>query len=79
MLEPRRICVSLPAALPRVRLILGQVDRIDLENQRIGWIDPEENHGEISYDRLILASGSVNKLLPIPGIAENAHGFRGIA
>jgi NADH dehydrogenase len=78
VLEPRRICVSLPAALPRVRLVLGRVDRIDLDNQRVGWIDPEDNHGEIGYDRLILASGSVNKLLPIPGIAENAHGFRGI-
>ncbi len=27
----------------------------------------------------MLASGSVNKLLPIPGVAQNAHGLRGIA
>ena len=27
----------------------------------------------------MLAAGSVNKLLPIPGVAEHAHGFRGIA
>ena len=26
----------------------------------------------------MLAVGSVNKLLPIPGVAEHAHGFRGI-
>ena len=30
----------------------------------------------ITYDRLLLAVGSVNKLLPIPGVAEHAHGFR---
>ena len=34
---------------------------------------------ELGYDRLILAAGSVNKLLPIPGVAEHAHGFRGVA
>ena len=33
----------------------------------------------IGYDRLILAAGSVNRLLPIPGIAENAHGFRSLS
>ena len=26
----------------------------------------------------MIAAGSVNKLLPIPGVAEHAHGFRGI-
>ena len=26
----------------------------------------------------MLAAGSVNKLLPIPGVAEHAHGFRGM-
>ena len=26
----------------------------------------------------MLAVGSVNKLLPIPGVAEHAHGFRGL-
>ncbi|CAM5700988.1 FAD-dependent oxidoreductase OS=Streptomyces tendae OX=1932 GN=GUR47_01290 PE=3 SV=1 [Streptomyces tendae] len=34
--------------------------------------------GTLPYDRLVLAAGSVNKLLPIPGVAEHAHGFRGL-
>jgi NADH dehydrogenase len=33
----------------------------------------------LGYGRLVLAVGSVNKLLPIPGVAAHAHGFRGIA
>jgi NADH dehydrogenase len=78
VLEPRRICVSLAGQLPGVRLILGHVDAVDLPNQRVSWVDPEGHRGEIDYDRLVLACGSVNKLLPIPGVAENAHGFRGI-
>ena len=79
VLEPRRICVSLPGRLPGVRLVLGNVDTVDLDAQRVGLVDPEGRRGELDYDRLVLASGSVNKLLPIPGVAQNAHGFRGIA
>jgi NADH dehydrogenase len=44
----------------------------------VRYTDPEGARGEIGYDRLVLAAGSVNKLLPIPGVAEHAHGFRGI-
>ncbi|HZC73187.1 MAG TPA: NAD(P)/FAD-dependent oxidoreductase [Jatrophihabitans sp.] len=79
VLEPRRICVSLPARLPKVRLVLGAVERIDVTERRVGWVDPEGRHGELDFDRLVLAAGSVNKLLPIPGVAEYAHGFRGIS
>ena len=78
VLDPRRITVPLAATLPGVRTVLGEVDSVDLDGRRVGWTDPEGGHGELGYDRLVLAAGSVNKLLPIPGIAEHAHGFRGI-
>jgi NADH dehydrogenase len=78
LLDPRRVAVSLPAALPGVRTILGAVDGIDVDARTVKYTDPEEGHGEVGYDRLVLAVGSVNKLLPIPGVAEHAHGFRGI-
>jgi NADH dehydrogenase len=79
VLEPRRVCVSLPAQLRHVRLELGTVDRIDLDNHEVGWLDAEGRPASTTYDRLLLAAGSVNKLLPIPGVAENAHGFRGVS
>lgn len=78
VLEPRRVTVSLPAALPGVRLVLGEVDGVDLERRRVEWVDPEGGRGGTGYDRLVLAAGSVNKLLPVPGITEHARGFRGI-
>ncbi len=78
VLEPRRIAVPLAASLPGVRVVLGEVDEIDLAAQRVGWSDPEGERDGIAYDRLLLAVGSVNKLLPIPGVAEHAHGFRGL-
>jgi NADH dehydrogenase len=78
VLEPRRVTVSLAAALPKVKVILGDADTFDLESRTVGYTDPEGGRGVLSYDRLLLAAGSVNKLLPIPGVTAYAHGYRGI-
>ncbi|MFB6850042.1 FAD-dependent oxidoreductase [Streptomyces sp. NPDC056373] len=78
VLEPRRVTVSLPDSLPDVRLVLGEADRIDLDDRTLHYTGPEGEGGTLAYDRLVLAAGSVNKLLPIPGVAEHAHGFRGL-
>lgn len=74
-LDPRHIAVSIVANL-RARFVLGQVDAIDLAEKRVEWVNPDGERGDCTYDRLVLAAGSVNKLLPIPGVAEHAHGFR---
>ncbi|WP_412566741.1 FAD-dependent oxidoreductase [Streptomyces violaceochromogenes] len=78
ILEPRRVTVSLSDSLPDVRLVLGEAERIDLDDGILRYTGPEGEEGSLSYDRLVLAAGSVNKLLPIPGVAEHAHGFRGL-
>ncbi|NHD17097.1 MULTISPECIES: NAD(P)/FAD-dependent oxidoreductase [unclassified Actinopolyspora] len=78
ILDPRAITVSLPGTLPRVRLVLGEVTSVDPDQREIAYTDPEDNPGQLSFDQLILAAGSVNKLLPIPGVATHGHGFRGI-
>jgi NADH:ubiquinone reductase (H+-translocating) len=79
LVEPRHVCVSLPRRLPKVRFVLGAVGHADSRHKTVSWAGPDGSSGEIGYDRLILTAGSVNKLLPIPGIAEYAHGFRSIA
>ncbi|GHF45079.1 NAD(P)/FAD-dependent oxidoreductase [Streptomyces griseosporeus] len=78
LLEPRRVTISLSGTLPQVRLVLGEADGIDLDGRTVRYTDPEGNPGSLGYDRLVLAAGSVNKLLPVPGVAEHAHGFRGL-
>ncbi|GGX72259.1 NAD(P)/FAD-dependent oxidoreductase [Streptomyces minutiscleroticus] len=78
VLEPRRVTVSLGDTLPRVRLVLGEADRVDLEGRTVRCTDPEGGTGTLGYDRLVVAVGAVNKLLPVPGVAEHAHGFRGL-
>ncbi|WP_344072173.1 NAD(P)/FAD-dependent oxidoreductase [Streptomyces crystallinus] len=78
ILEPRRVTVSLRGTLPGVRLVLGEADRVDLDGSKVHYTGPEGRQGELEYDRLVLAVGSVNKLLPVPGVTEHAHGFRGM-
>jgi NADH:ubiquinone reductase (H+-translocating) len=78
VLDPRRITVSIPATLPGVRLVQGDVESVSLDGRSVSYTDPEGAAHVLGYDRLILAAGSVNKLLPIPGVAEHAHGFRGV-
>jgi NADH dehydrogenase FAD-containing subunit len=66
VLEPRRVTVSLPGTLPHVRLVLGEADGIDLDARTVHYTDPESEPGTLTYDRLVLAVGGVNKLLALP-------------
>ncbi|MDQ0584384.1 NAD(P)/FAD-dependent oxidoreductase [Streptomyces rishiriensis] len=78
ILEPRRVTVSLSGTLREVRPVLGEAEHVDLDARTVHYTNPEGDKGTLGYDRLVLAAGSVNKLLPIPGVAEHAHGFRGL-
>jgi NADH dehydrogenase len=79
LIAAEHICVSLSRRLPRARFVLGTVQRVDAKQKIVHWAGPEGAAGELSYDRLLLTAGSVNKLLPIPGVADYAHGFRSVA
>ena len=79
VVEPAHIRVSLVRRLRKMRFVLGTASHIDPEQKVVHWTGPEGSAGQVGYDRLILTVGSVNKLLPIPGIADYAHGFRSIA
>ena len=78
ILDPRQISVPLRTACPGARLVLGTVDRVDFDNRQIGLVDPQGNRRTMGYDRLLITAGSVNKLLPVPGVALHAHGFRSV-
>ncbi|MBB5481269.1 NAD(P)/FAD-dependent oxidoreductase [Micromonospora parathelypteridis] len=78
VVEPKRIAVPLTGTLKGVRVVIGEADHVDLQNRWVGFTQAEGEKNRLAYDRLILAVGSVNKLLPIPGVTEYAHGFRGL-
>jgi NADH:ubiquinone reductase (H+-translocating) len=78
LVEPGHIRVSLPRRLRKMRFVLGTVTGVDVAAGTVSWAGPEGAAGQVGYDRLLLAAGSVNKLLPVPGIADYAVGFRTI-
>jgi NADH dehydrogenase len=79
VLEPRRVAVPLAAACPGVQFLLGRVGDVDIARRQVVYVDPDGADRTLEYDHLVLAVGSVDKLLPIPGIGEHAYGFRSIA
>jgi NADH dehydrogenase len=81
LVEPAHIRVSLLDRLRKIRFVLGTVNHVDPSPNAkvVSWAGPEGSAGQVHYDRLILTAGSVNKLLPIPGVADYAVGFRTIA
>lgn len=79
ILDPRRVTVSISATLPRVRLVLGSAETVDTAAHSVAYVNPEGRRATLDYDQVLLTTGSVNKLLPIPGVAQHAHGFRDIA
>ena len=78
ILDPRRVAVPLAATLPDVRLAVGTAHDIDHSARTVTYRDPDGRDQRLDYDHLLITSGSVNKLLPIPGISEYAHGFRNL-
>jgi NADH dehydrogenase len=78
LVEPAHVRVSLLRRLGKTRFVLGTVKHVDARQKTVSWEGPEGSAGQLGYDRLILTAGSVNRLLPIPGIADYAHGFRSV-
>ena len=79
ILDPRTVAAPLAATGRRVRHVLGAVTDIDTGGRQLAVSDPEGQRRTVGYDQLVIALGSVNKLLPIPGVADHAHGFRSLA
>jgi len=79
ILDPRTVAAPLAATGRGVRHVLGAVTDIDTGGRQLTVSDPEGNRRKVRYDQLVIALGSVNKLLPIPGVADHAHGFRSLA
>ncbi|MGC5013127.1 NAD(P)/FAD-dependent oxidoreductase [Streptosporangium sp. DT93] len=79
ILDPRKVAIPLAGERPGVRHLLATVEGVDLDARRVRCVDSEGGRRELGYDRLVVTVGSVNKLLPVPGVAEHAHGFRSIA
>jgi len=78
-LEPRHVTTPLRDILKRTYLRIGSIIGHDPEAKTV-QLAPK--HGQIEtlpYDQLLLSLGSVSRVLPVPGLAEHAVGFKSLA
>ena len=78
-LEPRHVVVPLREELEWADVRLARVKGADpaLNELHLHTVDGREE--TLRYDQLIVAIGSVSRVLPISGLAEHAIGFKSLA
>ncbi|MFD1045988.1 NAD(P)/FAD-dependent oxidoreductase, partial [Kibdelosporangium lantanae] len=75
-IEPRHVVVPLRKVLRRCHVITGRVTKIE-HAARTATVESVDGHVDtVEYDVLISALGSISRLLPIPGLAEQGIGFK---
>jgi NADH dehydrogenase len=77
-LEPRHVVVPLRVMCPHSELVLGRATTVDFERRRV-QVEAIEGLVNVSYRDLVVALGSISRVLPIPGLAEHALGFKSLA
>ncbi len=78
-LEPRHVVTPLREILRRTYLRLGAIDGHDPAAKTVQVRDRDGEVEQVPYDQLLLALGSVSRVLPVPGLAEHAVGFKSLA
>ena len=78
-LEPRHVVTPLREILDRTYLRLGTICGHDPEARAVELRTREGEVERLPYDQLLLALGSVSRVLPVPGLSEHAVGFKSLA
>ena len=77
-LEPRHVVVPLRMMCPHADLVLGEAVSLDEETRHV-VVETEVGGIELEYTDLVVALGAVARVLPVPGLAEHALGFKDLA
>jgi NADH:ubiquinone reductase (H+-translocating) len=78
-LEPRHVVTPLREILERTYLRLGTIEAHDPGARSVRLRGRDGETEELPYDQLLLALGSVSRVLPVPGLNEHAIGFKSLA
>jgi NADH dehydrogenase len=78
-LEPRHVVTPLREILSRTYLRLGSISGHDPVAKTVELRTREGDVEQLPYDQLLLALGSVSRVLPVPGLSEHAIGFKSLA
>jgi NADH:ubiquinone reductase (H+-translocating) len=77
-ISPRHAVVPLRRELKRTNVLAGMVAKID-HAKRTATVQPIIGPSrDVAYDQIVVVPGSISRTLPIPGLRENAVGFKTI-
>ena len=74
--EPRHVIAPLPRVLRRTRVLTGKIVRVDQASHQAVFAPASGAERVLRYDVLVLAAGSVSRVLPVEGLAEYGAGFK---
>jgi NADH dehydrogenase len=80
-IDPRHVVVPLRRVLKKCQVVTGRLEAFDHDLRQAVVDAPAAVGGgstrlRLDYDLLVLALGSVPRVLPVPGLAEHGIGFR---
>jgi NADH dehydrogenase len=75
-IDPRAVVVPLRRVLRRTEVVVGEVTRIDHEVRAATVRLASGDERVYPYDHVVIGPGSRSRVLPIPGLAEHAVGFK---
>jgi NADH:quinone reductase (non-electrogenic) len=67
LVDARFVTVPLAGTLNGVRKVRERVESVDMQGHTLKFTSMEQRRYELSWDRLVLAPGSVTRLFDIPG------------
>lgn len=76
--EPRHTVVSLRRHLKRTRVVAAAATRIDHAERTVRGLTPEGRTIELPYDQVVVTAGVVTRLLPVPGLLDEAIGLKNV-
>ncbi|GAA1687498.1 NAD(P)/FAD-dependent oxidoreductase [Fodinicola feengrottensis] len=77
-ISPRHVVAPLRKVLRHSTVVTASVVGVD-HTRKIAFVQPPVGPvREIKYDQIVMAPGSISRTLPIPGLKENAVGFKTI-
>jgi NADH dehydrogenase len=78
-LEPRHVVVPLREELDWTDFKLGEVTGADPDRSELYVHSVDGRDETLPYSQLLLALGSVSRVLPVPGLEQRGVGFKNLA
>jgi NADH dehydrogenase len=78
-LEPRHVVVPIREELDWTDVRIGRVTGADPDRNELRYCGFDGEERRERYDHLVVALGSVSRVLPVPGLAEHGLGFKNLA